>query len=338
MDASSSSRPLLARLLEQSLAYAPEYGGGLSNHLPMVLIALDRLGASDDRLTAFADRYAQRLAPLNGGDEIAASVPARAWTQRLGQLDAYASLAHGFRDWLRRDGATVVLRTALPRLMPGVAAAAFHGLIRTAYAVDSGHAGELAAALAYWACRHLPLAAALPAATDNGDDVITWVAGLAAHDTGDRAKRRLIFERMLDVAAQDGFARHAGQLHVTTGTLQQLSSVAADRYRASCDFTVLHLATSCHALRRLLPYVEQPLQALRWYAIAFAAGLVDSGVGALPAPPGPRDPLSWRDVTKRALRSDDDHVVKLVDSCREEAQAYGDDHLYRGAAARAVTG
>ena len=42
--------------------------------------------------------------------------------------------------------------------LPGVAAAAFHGLIRTAHAVQSGHAGEVAAALAYWAWRWQPLA------------------------------------------------------------------------------------------------------------------------------------------------------------------------------------
>ena len=53
--------------------------------------------------------------------------------------------------------------------LPGVAAAAFHGLIRTAHAVQSGHAGEVAAALAYWAWRWQPLAPArVPAERSGG--------------------------------------------------------------------------------------------------------------------------------------------------------------------------
>ena len=54
-------------LLDASGQYDAEYdnGGltGLSNHLPMALAALKRLGADDTRLTEFAARYSQRLRP-----------------------------------------------------------------------------------------------------------------------------------------------------------------------------------------------------------------------------------------------------------------------------------
>jgi hypothetical protein len=50
-----------SRLLEASSRHHPLYGDGLSNHLPMALIALDALGASSAQLERFAAHYAPRL-------------------------------------------------------------------------------------------------------------------------------------------------------------------------------------------------------------------------------------------------------------------------------------
>ena len=49
--------------LDDGLRHAPEYRGGLSNHLPMALVALDALGADAERLCRFASDYARRLEP-----------------------------------------------------------------------------------------------------------------------------------------------------------------------------------------------------------------------------------------------------------------------------------
>ena len=46
--------------------------------------------------------------------------------------------------------AAKVLHNNIARLTPGLAAAAFHGIIRTAYAVDSGEDDDLADAVASW--------------------------------------------------------------------------------------------------------------------------------------------------------------------------------------------
>ena len=42
----------LPQRLSEGLAFAPEYDGGLSDHRPMALLALQRLGADDKRLLA----------------------------------------------------------------------------------------------------------------------------------------------------------------------------------------------------------------------------------------------------------------------------------------------
>ena len=128
---------------------------------------------------------------------------------------------------------------------------------------------------------------------------------------------------MCDAAATPLFSAHIDGLQLAPDTLQRLSALAAERYLQSRNFTVLHLLTSCHALRLLMPSTETPDLMLRWYALAYAAGLVASGTrpaGATAARPQP-----WGDVIARAIASDNDHVVKLVYTCREEAAHYADD-------------
>jgi hypothetical protein len=321
------SQAVLNELLDIGLRYAPEYRGGLSNHLPMALGALHALGADEDRLREFFDRYAPRLRLGAGGGRALAD-----WSASLGRIDAFADLSVTFRTMLEDEGAAPVLRRVLPRLMPGVGAAAFHGLIRTAYGVAAAHAGETAAGLAYWACRHLPLDAPAVPGVDQRDPA-TWVRAFAADLAGISVEGGLIFERMRVVAGTEAFARHAGRLIIDARTLSTLADFAAQRYVATRNFTVLHLVTSCHAMRVLLPWLADPDAALQAYARAYAAGCIASGIDLQSSllPPTSAAP-GWPQVVQHALASNDDHVIKLVHSCREDAQAYGDGARLQAAA------
>jgi len=147
----------LAALLDDGVRFDAEYQGGLSNHLPMALLALQRLGAGPERLREFAATYQARLRPAPAAEPWP---PGDAWAARLGQSQAWAPYRDLFTQWLDHEPAAAVLRQALPVLMPGCGAAAFHGLIRTAAAVQAAHRRELADALAYWACRRCRRAAA----------------------------------------------------------------------------------------------------------------------------------------------------------------------------------
>ena len=53
-----------------------------------------------------------------------------------------------FQGRIREAGFDAVLHDWVPVLMPGLAASAFHALIRLAYAIDSGIEDEIACALA----------------------------------------------------------------------------------------------------------------------------------------------------------------------------------------------
>ena len=143
----TASQTTLRDLLDANLReHGPEYADGLSNHLPMALHALQVMGASETRMREFYASYARRFegqaAPVAGQEAVAD------WRLLRGQPDAYPALHASFAEALAREGAVEVLRRSLPELLSGVAAAAFHGAIRTAHAVQAGHRGELAAALA----------------------------------------------------------------------------------------------------------------------------------------------------------------------------------------------
>jgi hypothetical protein len=308
-----------------------EYSGNLSNHLPMALVALARLGADDQRLAAFADHYAIRLRPA---PPIEAWPRGVAWPLRLGEPGAWPSYRSLFRAWLKSEGTAAVLAQALPLLMRGVGAAAFHGLIRTACASTAGHAPELADALAYWACRWFEVGMAPRAGRESDPGAVLARFQIA------KPKRPLIAERMALVAEQASFARVTASLRIDDATLEQLARLAARLYAASDNFTVLHLVTSAHAMRVLLPWLDPDpgAEALGHYWLAFAAGYVASGLNNRDRSALPRGPLKpWPVLVARALASDDDHLIKLIDSCREQQRVYG-GAVWREAASRAAAG
>jgi len=310
----------LAALLDAGAAHDAEYAGGLSNHLPMALLALQRLGADDAHLQAFAESHASRLEPAPAPEAWPAG---DAWAVHLGRREAWPLYRDLFLQWLDNEAAGEVLRQVLPRLMTGCGAAAFHGLIRTAYAVRSAHRRELADGLAYWACRWLDLGESR--ALGRTPDPARLLPRLPVPG----GSQRLIFDRMQAASALPAFAPTVAQLRVDEGTLARLAALAAGLYARSGNFTALHLLTSAHALRVLLPFIDEPVPALRAYWRAFAAG-----VAASSAEPDELPPLQdWPRIVEFALASNDDHVIKLVDSCREQTEAYGGD-AWRRAASR----
>lgn len=306
--------------LDEGARFDPEYRQGLSNHMPMALLALHRLGASDSRIDDFATRYVRRLEPAPNPEIWRFGEP---WQERLGDRDSWSAYRGLFADWISREGSHSVLAQALPALMEGCGAAAYHGVIRTAYAAQSCHDGELADGLAYWGCRHLPLGAASVGGTVADPALV--VQGLRVSS----GSEDLIFESMRIAAQGHDFDHLIKPLKIGNDTLSRLSRLAATLYAASGNFTVLHLVTSCHAVRVLLPFIGDPQPALHAYWRAFAAGYIASGVSDT----GAANLRSWDAIIAAAIASDDEHVVKLVDSCQEEERAYGGDE-WRLAASR----
>jgi hypothetical protein len=202
--------------------------------------------------------------------------------------------------------------------MQGVGAAAFHGAIRCAYALATNHADELADGLAYWACSWFECGAPTGAGTER--DPARLVAALALELPG----QPLISQAMAVAAADPRLAPVRAKLQVDGSTLARLAYLAAERHAVRGDFTTLHLVTSAHAMSVLLPWLGDDAargSALAHYAGAWLAAWATLRRGQ--AAPAATVVLRWDEIVARAIESDDEHCIKLVDSCRELEAAFG---------------
>ncbi|HNB25620.1 MAG TPA: questin oxidase family protein [Alphaproteobacteria bacterium] len=328
---------ILAKLLTDAEVYSPEYGGGLCNHLPMALIALDQMGATPSQLNDYQRGHVKWLEKLPAPR--GAFTPG-AWPFRKANHAAFAELRAEFRRRIAADGWESVLRATLPELAPGLSAAAFHGMIRIAMGVTARHEGEIASGLAYWAAHWQRLGLPEHDAAPRGGDLPALLGALRADArfAAPAELPELIDERLIVVSRLDGFSEVTHWPDFATVGIRDLALAAAQIYGASGDFTALHLVTGAQAAAVLLPYVETPQVLLPWLWQGMAAGYIAIGRPALPD----ADTLAlwrnatvpnWQDILQRALGERDEHVVKLIYSALYLGRLTG-DRLFRWLAAR----
>ena len=109
----------------------PEFGGGLSNHGPMAAEAIAAM-RRPDAIVKWASRYATRL---EAHPSASARISEADWREALGRENRVGDWIAFFDDALKDAPWRVVLDKWVARLAPGIAAAAFHGVLRTAHAV-----------------------------------------------------------------------------------------------------------------------------------------------------------------------------------------------------------
>jgi hypothetical protein len=304
------------RLLQSTSNRLPLYANGLANHLPMVLIALDRMGATPDQMSRFAEAYLPKL------QECELNNVAVKPMVRLGGGAGFAETCQYFLELASQDGIESVLRQWVPILAPGLAASAFHALIRLAYAIESEIEREICSALAYWAMeyRMLPLRSATVERTP--EEIIGELSRAVA---GHRYAPGIIIDRMVEIASHPDVRRFIVQPDDIS--LPRIADVALSVYSREDDFVALHMLTACHAFRVVQGYFSEQVLALRylWQSIAIAYLTTER---VFTAEPEGRETHSdggdWVACTAVAKDSLDDHVVKLTYSAWQEWLHYKD--------------
>ncbi len=330
----TTSTPIRCELMARHRALDRERFDASNNHAPMVLVAMERLGADDDQLVAYFESLDRRrdVAPRAS----AVVIEGATWREHLGRWE----LAPDFMTFFARDvderGRDVVLREALATLMAGVGAHAFHPLLRLGYALDVDDDDEVAASLGYWAAAFLPgpgvsqAAPRTPAALL--EDVLTSAPLAAVEPRGHNiaVRMQLFFEH-------PAFAARAARVSLDADDpLGDIAPLAAEIFTRHHHFTTLHAVTSCHALRATLTFCDDVPGAVTSYLHALAAAVLTvTNAPPTPACPLPDDDTPWPHIARAALASANEHTVKLVDSCREEWRRSGDD-AYRRIALREV--
>jgi hypothetical protein len=160
----SDTTPALDEAFERMAAASFELPNGFVNHGAMACEALAMLDCADD-IGSWARRFARA-----DGASVDPVVPAGfGWRHALGDYDQLPEWIGYFARAIDEDGWPTVVAAWVPRLMPALRTALFHGAIRTAHAVRAIDAvdtpprrGELARALAYWAARYRDGQPAIP--------------------------------------------------------------------------------------------------------------------------------------------------------------------------------
>ena len=325
-------------ILEANRRYDAQFARGLSNHLSMAIVALHDLGASDARLAEYFARYRRRLEPVPARGE---PITPGTWREHLGTGARYADYLAFFEIEVAHAGADGALRAYLPALMPGVAGAGFHALLRLAYAVHARDAADVPVSLAYFADAYLPLGDPAPSSAPYGGTPLELLGRIAESPAlANRSSPDApIFERLRAVASIPEFAPvSAAALASRDVSLASLADAAAVLYASTPNLTSLHAVTAAHALRVLSPLLEDRSVAARYLLHAFAAVYVSMGAPPLlsvaeRARMEASAVASWEAIASAAVASDDEHVIKLVYTCREEGAAYSRP-LYRVLAAK----
>lgn len=334
--------------LDRLRGTGPEYQEILANHGPMGSEALVRLGRAE-AVPRWVERY---KSGLREAPEPRGTLRAEHWSEHLGDVRLVG-------DWtalLQAEAAertwTELLGRWWPRLLPGLAASATHGVIRTAHAVRSlASAGpdphpllveELANGLAYWAARYQTLPGR-PGLT--GDrDAVHAVAALPRLDASAASPGPGIVGRLPLLGESDDFSDGLERWRAPqdpqdalTELVSASARVVAARHDAPIAFC--HTVTCPAAVRLVLPHLPR---SQAWPSVA-AAWQASAGIVAAFASPRVDDesnPARWErgtdagvlaDLTDRAVAHGDEHVIKLTEAALRELAISGDRTLLAAA-------
>ena len=315
---------------ERLHATGPEWGGNLANHGPMAAEVLARRGHADD-VHGWVDAYVRRLDDLPSPSEPIsdATWPDAMGNGRIGDWTTYLSRQASERPW--QD----VLVTWWPRLLPGIAAGATHGVIRVGHAVRTllaerdptpAAVTELAHGLAYWAARSTTVPGVnSPAGDLAAADALDAIPHIADQE-GPIAGR---LGRLADLSgwpASVEALRPPIDADDARARLTELVTAATLRYLAfghGSPVLLIHTATAPNAVLHTLPALPARLWAqslsASWAASAAITATYAPSQAAsradLPEVPAGADSVA--DLLERAVTHADEHVIKFADTAAD---------------------
>jgi hypothetical protein len=318
-----SQRDILDESLDRLASTGPEYRGGLSNHGPMGAEALVRLGRADD-VEAWLDGYLRRL---EGVPSVTGRITDETWREALGEPRRVADWERYLRDQLADEPWQQVLARWWSRLLPGVAAAATHGIIRTSHAARSlnqapsdERLAELARGLAYWAATYL----ALPGTPSTGGHLNLDEAVNGLPIAPGPVPPGLITTRLRTaLSAEPGFPDAVSALRApkdVPADMLELGRTFARIfliYGRTQPIDFLHAVTAPVAARSVLGLLPAELARPSHDALWQVAAALYSGYAAdaVKEPLPSTEPPTPDTLAERAVAANDVHAIKMTEAC-----------------------
>ena len=317
--------PLLARNRDR---YTGAARG--ANHTSMALLALASLGASPAQVTDFGElllRKNKKPFPERGG-----SLTPGTWEGALGDMDAMPAFRRFFAGEVGDKGMAATLRSYLPRLVPGLAAAEFHCMIRTAYGVRFGDPDEVVLGLAYWSAACMPLGD-LEGTGTNANPIDQLRNVRARYESATVANTDGGMAGAIRAASRlHGFQKVSSGLSVDDNSLARIAAAMVELLAAPRS-QLLHAVTGTHAYRTLEPFLSDKRGARRYLWQALVAYYIAVGLPDLSTPKPIVQLPPWSHIMAAAKSSSDDHGVKITHTAMEEDRVYR-NMRYREVAAR----
>jgi len=329
-------------------ATGPEYGPlGLSNHGPMAAEALAAAGR-EDAILPWVEHYARQLDPRPSAQQ---PIDPAAWQTALGRVERHADWVVFFEQEMATSSWQAMVRKWAALLAPGLSGGALHGLLRAGHAVRAVQAHdvpvrrrELAQGMAYWAACYTKLPGDPDGSgTANAIDALPAVVLLPQDRRPDPG---LITTALAELEGFAPFRDVANAVDVGSRPPQEILSdltqafAAAYLGNATPDnlIAVIHMLTGPSVVRLLLPHVDDATaRSLVAYAWQAGCALYCAFATTALAPPITAKPPPADDLLDRALRTKDEHAIKLTEAClREESacphpvfRAAADDVIHR---------
>lgn len=339
MTQTSSLSEIAQKARQLTRADSVEFPVMLANHAPMVLVAMQQMGASDEQRLQWHQAY-KTSHNVPSPEAARAPLTVETWPAALGDRSREMDARVFFEAEVTRLGMDGAIRHYLPKLALGMAGSALHPLMRLAYAILADDAQEVGTALGYWACTYLPISLTdgMPK-TQNPIEIISGIPDLP----GVReytVEIDLLWKNIAAVSKLPGFSNLVGRLEMGPDVPRDMAAAALALYAQTMDFSALHAVTGLHWLRLTRPHLDDPdaLYPIFWAIIASLVpkiGFPDlptaEALEAMRNQPAPE----WPEIFATACASDDEHDISLVYSASQEEQVWGDP-LYRVVAARRV--
>jgi hypothetical protein len=324
--------------LDRLRGTGPEFDGFLANHGPMAAEALTQIGGAG-AVPRWVDGY---LGRLDSAPEVRRGITDDDWREHLGDEALFGDWTAYVRTQSREMSWQDLLSLWWPRLLPGMAASATHGVIRTAHAVRTLRGAgadphdlfvdELAQGLGFWAARYQTLPGSPRLAGVPGAGAA--LSRLPRLDPATPSDGAGIAGRLTALRRLDGFSDGLdewGAPSTPDAALDDLIGAAARVLVARDDAPIAfcHAVTAPAAVRMVLPELSSDLQrssvAASWQVVggivaAFASPRQETESMVATADPG----ALLQVLDARAIEHGDEHVIKLTEAAQREYRRTAD--------------
>ncbi len=324
------------QLIQDGLKYSAEYDDALSSHLPMALIALDKIGADEGRVIDFNNHYIKTLELKNTAELV---IDKTNWKSHLGQHKYNAEYCAFFSSEVTKHGVKNTLKMYIDELMPGLAGGAFHPMIRLAYALEVSSAEEVVEALASWCMAYMKLGEINANESVVGKNLQDIFNILKTYEKAKKLRPKIsgLFNRVQVIGTNEYFVSTVSRIDKEADDIKSIAALVIKTYLASKNnFTALHMVTATHGLRVINSYLGR-LDIPESFLCALASAYIDAGTPDINDSFVPNDIFSWDEITKKAMSSNNDHDIKFIHTCMEESDVHGSKE-YRMAATKRIFG